>query len=105
MAAKASRVYTLFLIIALTVASLTASVTVAPVTALAGASNPTNNGDPDRPNDAPKPTTQPNAGSPILAGGVSVGPVVESTVESEAEVSAWSRVKFFIATLLGRYGL
>lgn len=106
MAANASRAHTLFLLIALSVASLTATVTVAPVTALAGTICPTNNGDPDRPNDLPKPTTQPNTSSRIVAGGVGAGWVDEPTVEREPEeASAWSWVMEFIATLLGRYGL
>lgn len=107
MAAKASRVHTLFLLIAFSVVSLTATVTVAPVPALAGTICPTSNGDPDRPNDLPKPTAQPNAGSRILAGGVGAGWVEEPTVEGEPEEAsgAWSWVMDFIATLLGRYGL
>ena len=105
MAAKASRAHTLFLLIALSVASLTATVTLAPVTALAGTNGPTASGDPDRPNDSPKPTAQPNTGSQSLAGGVGVGGVDAPAVEEAEEGSAWSRVLAFIATLLGRYGL
>ena len=104
MAAKASRTYTLFLLVALTVASLTATVTVSPCVVSAGTTEPTLNGDPDRPNDAPKPTTQPSSASSSnriqRAGGSPV-----SAMGGERESMGWSWAMSLIAPLLGRYGL
>ena len=100
MAAKASRIYTLFLLIALTVGSLTATVTVSPSVAIAAPNGPTNNGDPDRPNDCPKPAYSPNS---------TERPVVERSSEPSREwcevVDGWSWAVDYIATLLGRHGL
>ncbi len=100
MAAKASRAHTLFLLVVLTVASLTATVTVAPYVATAGPIEPVNNGDPDRPNDCPKPATQPSiVNGSILPSGVG------AATGSKREASGWSWAMSFIATLLGRHGL
>jgi hypothetical protein len=103
MAAKASRIHTLFLLIALTVAGVTATVVVAPPQATAGSSGPTTNGDPDRPNDCPKPAAQQpttnlvNGFSPITGGKLARG--------AQSGMYGWSWAMNFVATLLGRHGL
>jgi hypothetical protein len=101
MAAKASRIHTLFLLIALTVAAVTATVTVAPPVASAGSSGPTTNGDPDRPNDCPKPSAQTQSSTsglvPVIVDGGPQG--------AQSETHGWSWAMNFIATLLGRHGL
>jgi hypothetical protein len=101
MAAKASRIHILFLLIALTVGSLTATVTVSPSVATAAPNGPQNSGDPDRPNDCPKPAYSPNTGQPVeSADGDRVG------VPTEDEGGGgWSWIMELIATLLGRRGL
>jgi hypothetical protein len=106
MAAKASRIHTLFLLVALTVVTPTATVILSPSVATAGSNGPTSNGDPDRPNDCPKPQSQP---------GIVAGPIVNNDdfdapnpglVPVEVrDQNGWSWAMKFIATLLGRHGL
>ena len=107
MAAKASRIHTLFLLVALTVVTPTATVILSPSVATAGSNGPTSNGDPDRPNDCPKPQSQP---------GIVAGPIVNNDDRNDApspelvsaerrDLYGWSWAMKFIATLLGRHGL
>ena len=100
MAANASRIHTLVLLIALTVAAVTSTVMVAPPVASAGTSGPTSSGDPDRPNDCPKPAAQ------YSTSNTGVLPVVmEGQRGAQSETNGWSWAMNFIATLLGRHGL
>jgi hypothetical protein len=99
MAAKASRIHTLLLLVALGVSALTATVTVAPVALAGSSSGPVSNGDPDRPNDSPKPAAQQQSSSTTKL-------VAKSSIVSPVTGSArWSWAMEFIATLLGRHGL
>jgi hypothetical protein len=103
MAAKASRVYTLLLLFALSVATLTGTVMVSPVVAASGSGGPCTNGDPDRPNDAPKPTAQPQVTSvPKLSSGSST---IRAAGGERAHAPGWSWAMEYIASLLGRRGL
>lgn len=106
MAAKASRKYTLLLLFALSVATLTSTVMVAPVVAASGSGGPCSNGDPDRPNDAPKPTAQPQVTSPpkLLTYGRGAGSR-DSAIRGTMDARGWSWAMETIATLLGRRGL
>jgi len=101
MAAKATRIHTLVLLIALTVAAVTSTVMVAPPVASAGTSGPTTSGDPDRPNDCPKPAAQ------YSTSNTGVTSVVVETGQrgAKSETNGWSWAMNFIATLLGRHGL
>lgn len=103
MAANASRIHTLVLLIALTVAAVTSTVTVAPPVASAGTSGPVSNGDPDRPNDCPKPAAQTN--SSYSSSGISSVVVGKGQRGAKSETNGWSWAMNFIATLLGRHGL
>jgi hypothetical protein len=100
MAAKASRIRTLLLLIALGVATLTATVTVAPHVVMASpGSGPCGNGDPDRPGDtAPKPTSSPNFASAQMRS-------VDRGGQASERAHHWSWAMDLIATLLGRHGL
>jgi hypothetical protein len=99
MAAKASRTHTLFLLIALAVAWTTVTVTVSPTVATAASYGPQNSGDPDRPNDAPKPTSA----TPTIADRLELVGVEEPEDTSEGgEGTSWNWVMAIIATLLGR---
>ncbi len=103
MPAKASRIYTLLLLFALSVATLTGTVMVSPVVAASGSGGPVTNGDPDRPNDAPKPSAQPSVTSqPKLCAGSGV---IRGAGGSVVGAQRWSWAMDFIATLLGRRGL
>ena len=100
MAAKAPRIHILFLLIALTVGSLTATVTVSPSVATAASNGPTNSGDPDRPNDCPKPAYSPNAGQPIESAEGD-----QLAVPTEDEGGGWIWIMDLFTILLGRLGL
>jgi hypothetical protein len=96
----------LLLLFAFSVATLTATVMVAPVGAASGSGSPTTNGDPDRPNDAPKPTVQPqNTAQPSMCvqgrGTIRGAQGVRETLDA----LGWSQAMNHIATLLGRRGL
>lgn len=99
MAAKASRIHTLLLLFALSVSALTSTVMVAPVALASSSGGPATNGDPDRPNDSPKPSaTQQGTPTKLYSTGSVVG-------EAKGSSARWSWAMEFIATLLGRHGL
>ena len=104
MAAKASRTRTLFLLVALAVATLTVTVTVTPRVSMAGTVNPASNGDPDRPNDAPKPAAQPSVVNGRI---VAVGPATGTSARGSGsgDEAGWSWAVSLIASVLGRQGL
>lgn len=100
MAAKASRIHILLLLLALSVSALTATVMVAPVALAASSGGPASNGDPDRPNDCPKPSAQQQS-TPTSNLSSAKGSLVK-----KAEGSArWSWAMEYIASLLGRHGI
>ena len=100
MAAKASRTYTLLLLIALSVASLTVTVAVPPVAVASSSGGPAANGDPDRPNDCPKPTVAQQSSSSNL-----VSTSRRGDMGGKGAAHGWSWAMEYIATLLGRHGL
>lgn len=104
MAAKATRTYILVLLLVLGVVATTATVGVSTVFASAGAGGATN-GDPDRPNDSTKPSVQQSVpGSTIMPSstGIVGGPVASAGVERAEK--GWTWAKWYVATLLGRFG-
>jgi hypothetical protein len=104
MAAKATRTYILVLLLVLGVVATTATVGVSTVFASAGAGGAAN-GDPDRPNDSSKPSVQQSVpGSTILpcSSGSAGGPGEAAGVERAEK--GWTWAKWYVATLLGRFG-
>ena len=99
MAAKASRIHILLLLFALSVSTLTATVMVAPVALASSSGGPASNGDPDRPNDCPKPSAQQQS---TPTNNLSSARLI---VDRGAGSARWSWVMESIATLLGRHGL
>jgi hypothetical protein len=102
MAAKATRTYILVLLLALGVVTSTATVGVTTVFATTGSGGAAH-GDPDRPNDSSKPSVQQSAPcSTIMPSGTVGGPGASAGVEHAEK--GWTWAKWYVATLLGRFG-
>ena len=101
MAAKATRTYILVLLLALGVVTSTATVGVTTVFATSGAGGAAN-GDPDRPNDSSKPSVSQSAPSSMIKASSLGGPVASAGVERAEK--GWTWAKWYVATLLGRFG-
>jgi len=103
MAAKATRTYILVLLLALGVVTSSMSVGVSTVLAASGSGGAAN-GDPDRPNDSSKPSVAQSTPTSAIqpCQGALGGPGASAGVE-RAE-SGWTWAKWYVATLLGRFG-
>ena len=104
MAAKATRTYILVLLLALGVVTSTATVGISTVFAAAGAGGAAN-GDPDRPNDSSRPAVQQSAPTSMIvpsSPGRSGGP--DAFADVERAEKGWTWAKWYVATLLGRFG-
>jgi len=104
MAAKATRTYILVLLLALGVVTLTATVGISTVVAAAGTGGPSTNGDPDRPNDSTKPAMQQTAPTSVKPSGESRSGVPAPSAGVDRAEQGWTWAKWYVASLLGRFG-